>query len=99
VSCDWLPASFSAIVAAGDGLEYGRLWFLGEAPVPAFAGVRKWIGGFGNGGQRLWLMPDAELAVVVFSGNYNARDGWVTPARIWREIVTANLCQGQPPAH
>jgi CubicO group peptidase (beta-lactamase class C family) len=99
VSRDWLAASFSAGIPTGDGLEYGRLWFLGDAPVPAFAGVRKWIGGFGNGGQRLWLMPDAELAVVIFSGNYNARDGWVTPTRIWREIVTANLRKAQLPVH
>jgi CubicO group peptidase (beta-lactamase class C family) len=99
VSRGWLAASFSAVVPTDDGLEYGRLWFLGDAPVPAFAGVRRWTGGLGNGGQRLWLMPDAELAVVIFAGNYNARDGWVTPTRIWREIVTANLRQAQRPAH
>lgn len=36
-------------------------------------------------------MPDADVAVVTFSGNYNAWDSWVTPTRIWREIVLANL--------
>jgi hypothetical protein len=36
-------------------------------------------------------MPDADLAVVSFSGQYNAADGWITPGRVWREIVLANL--------
>jgi hypothetical protein len=46
---------------------------------------------FGNGGQRLWLMPELGLAMVHFSGAYNQPDSWVTPNRIWREIVLTNL--------
>ena len=91
VSRGWLDASFVPAVPTGDGLHYGRLWFLGTAPAPAFAGERPWIAGFGNGGQRLWLMPDAALAVAIVSGSYNAPDAGVTPNRVWREIVLANL--------
>ncbi|MCC7276666.1 MAG: beta-lactamase family protein [Alphaproteobacteria bacterium] len=91
VSRAWLDAALAPAIATGDGLHYGRLWFLGDAPVPAFAGARRWIAGFGNGGQRLWLLPDAGVAAVIFSGNYNSPDGWITPTRIWREIVLANL--------
>ena len=91
VSRSWLEESFRPAVSTGDGLDYGRLWFIGTAPTPALPGERRWVAGFGNGGQRLWLMPDADLAVVTFSGNYNARDSWVTPTRVWREIVLANL--------
>jgi hypothetical protein len=36
-------------------------------------------------------MPDAGLAVAILCGNYNASDQWVTPLRVWREIVLANL--------
>jgi CubicO group peptidase (beta-lactamase class C family) len=91
VSRSWLDASFEPAIPTGDGLEYGRLWWLGESATPALAGPRRWVAGFGNGGQRLWLMPDAGVAVVVFCGNYNAQDNWITPLRIWREIVLANL--------
>lgn len=91
ISESWLDVSSQAAISTDDGLDYGHLWFLGSAPVPAFSGLRPWMAGFGNGGQRLWLMPAADVAVVIFSGNYNAPDAWVSPARIWREIVLANL--------
>ena len=87
----WLDACLKPAVATGDGLDYGRLWFIGEAPTPALDGNRRWMAGFGNGGQRLWIMPDAELVTVIFSGNYDQPDAWVSPTRVWREIVLANL--------
>jgi CubicO group peptidase (beta-lactamase class C family) len=93
VSEDWIKASFAPAISTGDGLEYGRLWFTGDAPTPAFPDARPWYGGFGNGGQRLWLMPDADIAAVIYSGNYNMWDAWITPTRVWREIVLANFQQ------
>ncbi len=87
----WLEASFRPAVAIGDGLEYGRHWFLGKDRAPAFNEPQPWIAAFGNGGQRLWLMPSAGLSTVITAGRYNAPDGWVTPMRVWREIVLANL--------
>jgi CubicO group peptidase (beta-lactamase class C family) len=91
VSQGWIEASLKPAIETGDGLHYGRLWFLGEAPTPALSGERNWAAGFGNGGQRLWLMPDAGVVVVIYSGHYNEWDAWVTPNRVWREIVLANL--------
>lgn len=89
VSEGWIDGSLRPIVPTGDGLHYGRLWFCGEAL--ALGEDRRWFAGFGNGGQRLWLMPEADLAAVVFCGHYNIWDAWMTPTRIWREIVLANL--------
>lgn len=91
VSRAWLDASFQPVADTGEGLKYGRLWWIGEATAPALSGARRWIAGIGNGGQRLFLMPDAGLATVVFCGAYNAPNDWITPIRIWREIVLANL--------
>lgn len=87
----WIEASLRPAVPTEDGLHYGRLWFLGSAATPALSGPRPWAAGFGNGGQRLWLLPDAALAMVIFSGRYNQPDAWVTPARIWNEIVLGSL--------
>jgi CubicO group peptidase (beta-lactamase class C family) len=95
VSRAWLDASFKPAMAISGGslagIEYGRLWYLGAGATPALAGPRRWMAGFGNGGQRVWMMPDAGLAVAILCGNYNVPDQWVTPSRIWREIVLANL--------
>ena len=89
VSSAWIDASVHPAVETGDGLHYGRQWFIGDAPV---AGVpQRWIGGFGNGGQRLWIMPGHGITAVILAGNYNAPDGWVFPTRVWREIILANL--------
>lgn len=89
---DWIDVMFRPATPTGDGLDYGRHWFLGADRAPAFGGrPGYWSGAFGNGGQRLMLMAPADLAMVVFAGNYNAPDAWVGPMRIWREIVLANL--------
>jgi hypothetical protein len=36
-------------------------------------------------------MPSVGITAVILCGNYNAPDAWVTPTRIWREIILANL--------
>jgi CubicO group peptidase (beta-lactamase class C family) len=91
VSRAWLGASFQPVADTNEGLKYGRLWWIGESTPPIRPGASRWIAAIGNGGQRLFLMPDAGVATVVFCGAYNAPDDWITPIRIWQEIVLANL--------
>lgn len=86
----WIAASLRPVLPTGDGLEYGRQWWLGENLTPALSGQQRWFAGFGNGGQRLWVMPSAELCVVIMAGAYN-RPLQTFSGRIWREIVLANL--------
>jgi CubicO group peptidase (beta-lactamase class C family) len=91
VSSAWIDASVKPVAKTTDGLDYGRFWWLGEIPVAARPKPQRFVAGFGNGGQRLWLMPAVDVCCVITSGNYNAPDQWVAPARVWREIVLANV--------
>ena len=87
----WLSESWQPLLPSFDGVEYGKLWYLGSARPPAFDTPQRFAAGFGNGGQRLFVMPAAGLACVVFSGAYNQMDSWMTPSRIWWEIILPNL--------
>ena len=74
---------------------YSRLWYLEAAPAPAFEGsrdaTRPWAGGFGNGGQRLWVSPSTGIAAVAYLGMYNDWSSWIMPTRFWREMVMLNF--------
>jgi CubicO group peptidase (beta-lactamase class C family) len=91
VSRAWLDASFTQVVDANAalGVHYGRLWYLGEAQVPTLPDTHRWMAGYGNGGQRLYLLPDIDLAVVLFFGAYNRRT--TAPEHVWREIIVPAL--------
>jgi CubicO group peptidase (beta-lactamase class C family) len=88
----WLDRVIQPVLPTGDGLIAGRHWYLGEGMVPAMPETpQPWFGAFGNGGQRLWIMPAMNLCTVIMAGNYDTADQWVPPTRVWREIILANL--------
>ena len=91
ISRAWLDVSFDPAVTTDRGLKYGRLWYIGEDATAILPGKHRWLAGIGNGGQRMYLMPDAQLATVVLYGAYNRPDQSQAPSRIWREIVLPNL--------
>lgn len=86
VPADWLEQSFRTR-ARLERINYGYQWWLG----PEGPDGPRWIAGFGNGGQRLWINPGLDLVVVVTAGNYNQRDAWKLSVAIITEIVLPGL--------
>jgi CubicO group peptidase (beta-lactamase class C family) len=50
------------------GWQYGYQWWVGK--IDALGVKRDWSGGFGNGGQRLFMVPELDLVVVITAGEY-----------------------------
>jgi CubicO group peptidase (beta-lactamase class C family) len=89
VPAAWLDASFEPRVPADAELAYGYQWWLW--PRERSADGRRWMAGFGNGGQRLTIMPHLDLVLVVMAGNYNQPDAWQLPVTITAEILIPAL--------
>jgi CubicO group peptidase (beta-lactamase class C family) len=83
VPAAWLEESFATRVPAEDGLEYGYHWWLGCGQVDGRPG----IAGFGNGGQRLVIVPALDLVIAILAGNYNQPDAWKVPVAIISQIL------------
>ena len=66
----WLVQSFTPRIRANEDIEYGYHWWLRKSK----ANGQLWIGALGNGGQSLFVIPNAGLVVVITAGNYNKRD-------------------------
>lgn len=91
----WIDACLTSAIQTAFDTGYSRLWYLEAAPAPAFEGTREatrpWAGGFGNGGQRLWVSPATGIAAVAYLGMYNDWSSWIMPTRYWHEMVMRNF--------
>ena len=68
ISADWITKSTSPQINGESIFFYGYLWWLGR-----FLMNRRevrWIAGFGNGGQRVYIVPDLDLVIAVNAGAY-----------------------------
>jgi CubicO group peptidase (beta-lactamase class C family) len=85
----WLEASLRPAVTIDERVRYGLHWYLGEMPVATRSGTRRepWVGAFGNGGQRLIVMPGLELVIAITAGNYDQPGQREMPLALWRDLV------------
>ncbi len=87
VPAEWLVQSFAPRIRANQDIEYGYHWWLGKLK----ANGQPWIGAFGNGGQRLFIIPSVRLVVVITAGNYNKPDQWKLPVAVMGKVVMPAL--------
>ena len=70
ISADWIAESTSPQINGESIFFYGYLWWLGRFLVERRE--IRWIAGFGNGGQRVYVVADLDLVVAVNAGAYGA---------------------------
>ncbi len=96
VSAHWLERCTTPIVAVDEMRRYGYQWYMGDIAFGKPKGwapgrLERWWGGFGEGGQRLYVLPELKLVLAVTAGNYGADDQWMPPTRVLREAVLPSL--------
>jgi CubicO group peptidase (beta-lactamase class C family) len=69
VPANWIDACLRTRIATGfDGMGYGYKWWTGT--VHWHGRALPWGAAFGNGSQRIFVVPDLDLTVVVTAGAY-----------------------------
>ena len=86
VPAAWLARSFRRHATTGE-LDYGYHGWLDPQPT----GRPRWVAAFGNGGQRLTVVPGLNLIVVITAGNYNRPDDWKLPVAIITEVIIPGM--------
>lgn len=91
---EWLAASFTSAISMPDGQRYGYQWYLSTIAMNAGTGEvhrEPTIGAVGNGGQRLFLLPELDLVVALTAGNYNALNQGDPPMTVLRDLLLPAL--------
>lgn len=93
VTAEWLTECLTPRVSVDEQRRYGYQWYMGdfEHGLRDRSRLDRWVGCFGNGGQRLFVMPALDLVVAVTAGNYGAPDQWIPPIRVMRDAVLASI--------
>jgi CubicO group peptidase (beta-lactamase class C family) len=93
VPAAWLETALQPQIRIAEDFDYGYFWYRGK--LPARSGVDgdrlDWIGGLGNGGQRLMLLPDLDLVVAITAGNYNSPDQGTLPTTLLNDVILASI--------
>jgi CubicO group peptidase (beta-lactamase class C family) len=88
VPADWIAASLQPRLATGfGGLGYGYQWWTGTLDWKGKA--IPWAAAFGNGGQRLFVVPDLDMTVAITAGAYDDARAAGRINAMLREIVLA----------
>ena len=84
VPADWIDWTRSPRYTGWDRYRYAAQWWHSQE-----GAALTWVGGWGNGGQRLLVVPDRELVVVVTAGRYNQPQNGRASMQLFARIVEA----------
>lgn len=100
VSADWIAQSviprFQAVGYFGGTLFYGYQWWLGRSL--SDGQEVKWIAAMGWGGQRIFIVPDRDLVVMMTSAQYGQPKEGLAAMDLLANIIIPAITE-QHPAH
>ena len=67
VPAAWVKKITMPTVEIDRYVSYGYHWYLGDVAAAGQSKQHHWIGGFGWGGQRLFVLPDLDLVIAINS--------------------------------
>ena len=94
VPAEWLERCTTPLVSVDELRRFGYHWYVGEFAFATKSGQsrpERWWGAFGNGGQRLFVLPGFDLVVAITAGNYNTPGQPIPPTRVMREVVIPSI--------
>ncbi len=91
VPAEWVTASTTDYFSVTPDNGYGYFWWTGRAMLSPASSQLPWYAGFGNGGQRLFVLPAAGVVLAAFFGNYNQSGSALPPTYLWSDIVLSAL--------
>lgn len=81
----WSAESIKPRINGSGAYFYGYQWWLGRSLVQGRE--HTWFAGFGEGGQRLFVVPSLELVVMINAGDYGGPLQNVIPTAIFNDLV------------
>jgi CubicO group peptidase (beta-lactamase class C family) len=88
VSAAWIDASITPQIQGSQLYFYGYQWWLGRSLVNLHQ--IEWAVGYGLGGQRLYIVPQLDMVVLVMAGLYRSdMQGWVPLIALNRYALAA----------
>jgi len=91
ISAGWTQASITphATIDTGPGFLYGYLWWLADRDSPV--GTVRYAAMNGNGGNRVFVVPEHDLTVVLTKTDYNTSQMHQQAAAFFSDVIAAHL--------
>ncbi len=91
VPSGWLETALRRHLRIDGDFGYGYQWYVGTSTASGGTDPVRWSAAFGNGGQRLYVLPELDAVVAITAGNYDIPEQSATPSAIMNEAVLPSL--------
>ncbi|MDF3822133.1 serine hydrolase [Leptospira sp. 96542] len=80
-----IQTNIRMLTGDGGSIDYGKHWWVGSSTIREKS--FRWISALGNGGQRIYIVPELKLVVVTTAGEYNTSEIGQKIGRLFNQIL------------